>query len=611
MYTDGLFESVFIVEVMKKVSASVKSSKINFGKPTGGVAMVAAAVDHPFRHFEANSINSTVAMVPFTAGMFSTTIGGYVKYLSNFSDNWWNHLRELYDFEPTIPLHPLTLQIHWDLDGAAFTYLLVQSKPTPCKEQHRLAGSRPVYGFPRWQAQQAKINNQQTGPRVSEAPAQRKKGPSKPLKRKHAIIESDAEEDNADTTEVSVKHPKKKKKVKDTPRPASVQVINVDDNNDSDSEDNVKTSKVEPKKAETPKEILERHLKGWKSPIYGFYEKPFYEECGPLKQPTHTFRCTACKLDVRRYQDTADANSLSNLRKHVIHCCGGQAVKAIIDSGETPDKVQAKVGDKKGVNLDIKGLFDNQRKADHEHSSMIKALTKDIVLNVSAGSPRITRCPHYWLPHPMVVLRDTKTAFAQTRKRILKMLCEYQGDIHFTTDAWTSGNHKSFVAITAHIILKGQQTTILLDFLELAKSHTGITLTQEFAKVLKAFGIGNKILCITGDNATNNDAMIDPLPLLKTYPRQKHHLFDSSKEEDQDNIIWKLAEGQDISDELELDEVEVRTLRQELAKFEKDKKSQRKSNETEDDIEEEEVLDAKSLLDNVEAVDLKTEIVPI
>ncbi|KAK7021916.1 hypothetical protein VNI00_017144 [Paramarasmius palmivorus] len=121
---------VFIVEVMKKVSASVKSSKINFGKPTGGVAMVAAAVDHPFRHFEANSINSTVAMVPFTAGTFSTTIGGYVKYLSNFSDNWWNHLRELYDFEPTIPLHPLTLQIHWDLDGAAFTYLLVQSKPS-------------------------------------------------------------------------------------------------------------------------------------------------------------------------------------------------------------------------------------------------------------------------------------------------------------------------------------------------------------------------------------------------------------------------------------------------------------------------------------------------
>ncbi|KAK7047838.1 hypothetical protein VNI00_006166 [Paramarasmius palmivorus] len=165
---------------------------------------------------------------------------------------------------------------------------------------------------------------------------------------------------------------------------------------------------------------------------------------------------------------------------------------------------------------------------------------------------------------------------------------EYQGDIHFVTDAWTSGNHKLFVAITAHIILEGQPTTILLDFLELAKSHMGITLAQEFAKVLKAFGIGNKILCIMGDNATNNEAMIDHLSLLlKTYPGQKHH------------------------DELELDEVEVKTLRQELAKFEKDKKSRKKSNKVEDDVEEEEVLDAKSLLNDFETVDLETEIAPI
>jgi hypothetical protein len=46
---------------------------------------------------------------------------------------------------------------------------------------------------------------------------------------------------------------------------------------------------------------------------------------------------------------------------------------------------------------------------------------------------------------------------------------EYDGDISFATDAWTSPNHYAYVALTAHFETKGQPITIVLDVVEVAK----------------------------------------------------------------------------------------------------------------------------------------------
>jgi hypothetical protein len=113
----------------------------------------------------------------------------------------------------------------------------------------------------------------------------------------------------------------------------------------------------------------------------------------------------------------------------------------------------------------------------------------EIVADRGFNSLMKTGRPGYWIPHPTVVSRDVKLAFARTRQRLSKMLrvsqqsfidisktCthyprtpqDYPGDISFATDAWTSSNHKSFVAITAHIVDDdGEPLVILLDFLEL------------------------------------------------------------------------------------------------------------------------------------------------
>ena len=63
----------------------------------------------------------------------------------------------------------------------------------------------------------------------------------------------------------------------------------------------------------------------------------------------------------------------------------------------------------------------------------------------------------------------------------------------FGTDAWTSPNNKAYVAITVHWEENGIPVVLLLDVVEVAKSHSGINLATAFAEVLEDFGIAEKV----------------------------------------------------------------------------------------------------------------------
>ena len=108
---------------------------------------------------------------------------------------------------------------------------------------------------------------------------------------------------------------------------------------------------------------------------------------------------------------------------------------------------------------------------------------------------------------------------------------EYEGALHFATDAWTSPNHRAFVAVTVHFEEQGKPVSFLLDVVEVACSHTGVNLAAAFAKILKEFGIEHKvspkipprkrgethfkyackIKAVTCDNTSNNDTMVEAL----------------------------------------------------------------------------------------------------
>jgi hypothetical protein len=52
------------------------------------------------------------------------------------------------------------------------------------------------------------------------------------------------------------------------------------------------------------------------------------------------------------------------------------------------------------------------------------------------------------------------------------------------------------VAFTVHFAHKGVPISMLLDLVEVAKSHSGVNLAAAFAKVLEEFGISDKVKLI-------------------------------------------------------------------------------------------------------------------
>ncbi|KAF5331114.1 hypothetical protein D9619_005956 [Psilocybe cf. subviscida] len=284
---------------------------------------------------------------------------------------------------------------------------------------------------------------------------------------------------------------------------------------------------------------IEKLKKGWDAPIYAFFKPdPLLEYIGDEKRLSYTFVCNAphCKNStrhVRRYQDKKDAGSTGNMRKHAVRCWGKEVVDEA-DKAKDANAVRKLAKDVSG-RLDpktIMGSFKRSGKGKISYSYRQHTRTEtraEIVRWVAEslrpfeivkdkGFKRLMKTgrPDYWIPSPSTVSRDVKTVFSKTRNRIAKLLQEHDGALSFATDAWTSPNHRAYVAVTVHFEHEGVPICMLLDFVEVPRSHSGANLAAAFAKILEDFGIEDKILSITCDNAANNMTMVKELE--KTLP---------------------------------------------------------------------------------------------
>lgn len=94
--------------------------------------------------------------------------------------------------------------------------------------------------------------------------------------------------------------------------------------------------------------------------------------------------------------------------------------------------------------------------------------------------------------------------------RLLIPLQEHPGRVHFATDAWTSPNHRAFVAWTVHLHHNGHVLAFVLDIVEVPEvryplvlpkthklimfqSHTGEALAQAFHDMLVEHALVNKV----------------------------------------------------------------------------------------------------------------------
>ena len=73
------------------------------------------------------------------------------------------------------------------------------------------------------------------------------------------------------------------------------------------------------------------------------------------------------------------------------------------------------------------------------------------------------------------------------------MIQDHEGALNFATDAWTSPNHKAYVAVSVHFENAGVPISMLLDIVEVPCSHSGLNLATAFARILEDFGISKKV----------------------------------------------------------------------------------------------------------------------
>lgn len=130
------------------------------------------------------------------------------------------------------------------------------------------------------------------------------------------------------------------------------------------------------------------------------------------------------------------------------------------------------------------------------------------------GSLKCFRCACSLL-HPLTVLISTANSK------------EYEGALSFATDAWTSPNHRAYVAVTVHFELKGSPVCLLLDLVEGAESHNGVNLAKAFAKILEEFGIEHKVLYLRSSGSYSLDTdcflLLDTQHNVRQRVKQRHH----------------------------------------------------------------------------------------
>ncbi|THU93381.1 hypothetical protein K435DRAFT_569165, partial [Dendrothele bispora CBS 962.96] len=189
------------------------------------------------------------------------------------------------------------------------------------------------------------------------------------------------------------------------------------------------------------------------TPIYAFFDPT-----PTIEYRKENRRCLviAKTREVVRYLDTSDAGSTSNMRKHAKICWSEEIVKEAdeakdIDEARKLTKGAVKDGDitvsfqKKG-NGKVTYSYRQHTRAETRYIELVRWVCESkrpfaIVADRGFNCLMKTGRPHYYLPHPTTVARDVKTVFAKTRKRVSKMLQEYDSNINCCIDTWTSPNH--------------------------------------------------------------------------------------------------------------------------------------------------------------------------
>ncbi|MBW0575656.1 hypothetical protein O181_115371 [Austropuccinia psidii MF-1] len=110
------------------------------------------------------------------------------------------------------------------------------------------------------------------------------------------------------------------------------------------------------------------------------------------------------------------------------------------------------------------------------------------------------------------------------QEHILKIISPNSGFVSFTTNSWTSPNVTAFMAVTVHFMDSNSNLkSILLGLNEIEGNHSGLSLAHCFIEILHQYETENTIMCITTDNASVNNQMVQEIENISpTFKAETH-----------------------------------------------------------------------------------------
>lgn len=106
------------------------------------------------------------------------------------------------------------------------------------------------------------------------------------------------------------------------------------------------------------------------------------------------------------------------------------------------------------------------------------------------------------LPHRTKMTEMIHDAYRQRVRATVDELKRSEGRISFTSDLWSDPVLDSYMAVTAHYLVRDEKTRKLqwrnglVAFRFIEGSHTGVNLGRQFVKILEELGVLHKVQSI-------------------------------------------------------------------------------------------------------------------
>ncbi|KAJ3505977.1 hypothetical protein NMY22_g17397 [Coprinellus aureogranulatus] len=245
--------------------------------------------------------------------------------------------------------------------------------------------------------------------------------------------------------------------------------------------------------------VLEELMEGWVSPVYDHFVLPpeIVVENGVVK---HRFYCKFKPTSVfctRVYYD----ESTSNFNRHDRECPHAPA-NATPESRALVTYVGGSQYSRSRHRLKIVIWIAHRVRP---YSIIEDEELLDIFRDLHGPCKTVSR---------HTLSRDIIEVHGLTKEAVVTWLQTVEGKIHVSGDGWTAPNVISFIGVVVQFVEKASIVSLVLDFVKLTKAHTGHYLASRLAECLQEFGIDDRVMGFTGDNASNNDTLVSELEVL-------------------------------------------------------------------------------------------------